>query len=359
MTALPPDPMKSQDVDIQPLLIQLRRKEGNWVGWAKACQALRKAGLNPQQIFEDTGFEAIHQNQITVAVQVYDSLLAAGVDEAVTTHFEQRGSDQLYELRVLSQSDRAKTAAFILQHGLDADQVKDLVKPIKEYAYRKELPPGFSDHPGDAVAFHYWTLARQKSDLQDRSRLIAQGLRYVHSPDARQRIEQLLTDFTVVKARLSPSLPLYRLETETELPRILPVAGQLPLNTGDFKAVPVTMAEDPFGMVHFTGTGAWVAAPGWQVIFQAEDPVGVLTRLPTLPNAPVDAPNEEVLVICDRTQRDWRLDSYFLADIDDQVEVCWFEEAPSTPLLGRIILVMRPKKILDENYNREPWQIDE
>jgi hypothetical protein len=124
--------------------------------------------------------------------------------------------------------------------------VRDLVKPIKEYAYRKENPAGFGDGPGDAIAYHFWKLARQKDDLADRSRLIAQGLRYAESPTARQHIEKLLTDFTVVKSRPAPRLPLYRLESESELPRVIPVVGQMPLAIDDLKAVPVVVADGPF-----------------------------------------------------------------------------------------------------------------
>lgn len=364
MTSLPPDassasPEAGHGVDSQALLTQLRRKEGTWVSWGQACQTLQKTGLNPQQIFEATGFEPVQQNQIVVAAQVYQSLQVAEAEAATQAHFASRGSDILYELRILSQRDRATTADFVLRHGLDADEVKDLVKPIKEYAYRKDNPEGFGDEPGDAVAFHFWRLARQKDDLQTRSRLIAQGLRYASSSSARQQIEKLLTDFTVDKVRPAPTLPIYRLESETELPRMVPVAGALPLSIDDVKAVPLALPEEPFGLVKFSGTGAWVAVPGWQVILQAEDPIALLAQLNQLPNAPANATAEEVLVIVDRAQRRWREDSYFLIEQGSQVELVWSQIELEAGILGRIVLVMRPKRILDEGYTRELWQIDE
>jgi hypothetical protein len=101
---------------------------------------LQKAGLSPQKIFEETGFEPIQQNQIIVAAQVYDSVVKVGTTEAVQTHFQQRGSDLLYELRILSQGDRARVADFALSHSLDADIIKDIVKAVKEYSYRKAPP---------------------------------------------------------------------------------------------------------------------------------------------------------------------------------------------------------------------------
>ncbi|MGB5973744.1 MAG: RuBisCO accumulation factor 1 [Nodosilinea sp.] len=344
---------------VQAILLKLRRKEGTWVDWAQGCQALQKAGLRPQQIFEETGFEQIQQNQIVVAEQVYQSAVKAGVKEATQAHFTRQGSDALYELRLLSQGDRAAMADFILQHGLDSSEVRDLVKPIKEYTYRQENPPGFGAGPGDAIAFHFWKLARQKGDLQDRSRLIAQGLRFAESAEARQHVEQLLTDFTVVKSRSAPRLPLYRLETESELPRVIPVVGQMPLTVDDLRAVPVVVPEDPFSMVTASGASAWIAVPGWQVIFRAEDPVGLLTQARQLPNYPPEAADEAVLMVVDRGDRIWSDDGYFLTADESQLTLAWSFSPLETPILGKIILILRPKRILDENYNRELWQLDE
>ncbi|TVQ12638.1 MAG: hypothetical protein EA368_03620 [Leptolyngbya sp. DLM2.Bin27] len=344
---------------VQDILLKLRRKQGTWVDWAQGCQALQKARFTPQQIFEETGFEPIQQNQIVVAEQVYQSLLNVGVTEATKAHFTQQGSDSLYELRILSQADRARTADFALQHGLDSEEVRDLAKPIKEYSYRQEKPPGFGDGPGDAIAYHFWKLARQKDDLADRSRLIAQGLRFADSPTARQQIEKLLTDFTVAKSRPVPRLPFYRLETETDLPRVIPVVGQMPLTVDDLKAVPVVEPVEPFGMVTSTGAGAWIAVPGWQVIFRAEDPVGLLVQSRQLPNYPTDANDETVLVVVDRCDRDWSDDGYFLTAEGDRLTLTWSPNPIETAILGKIILILRPRRILDENYNRELWQLDE
>lgn len=354
-----PDPTAQPSVDTDALVTQLRRKQGTWVEWGQACQTLQKAGLNPQKIFEETGFEAIHQNQVIVAAQVYRSIVAAQAPEPIQTHFEQRGSDVLYELRILSQRDRARAAELAVAQGIDADEIKDIAKALKEYSYFKELPTGFTDTAGDAVAYHYWRLARQQADLSMRSRLIGQGLRFATSTTARQQIEKLLTDLTVVKTRSAPRLPVYRLETDSELPCVIPVAGEFPLATADFTAVPVTVPEEPFGTVKFQGTGAWAPIPGWQVILQAEDPVGLLAQVQHLPNVQNPDSQEPVLWVIDRAQRVWDADSYFVVDQDGKMAVQWFAETPDQNLLGKLILVMLPKRILDENYTRELWQFEE
>ena len=59
------------------LIRRLRQKEGSWVEWGNACATLQKAGYTSQQIFEETGFEPIQQNQVIVGSQVYTSLINA------------------------------------------------------------------------------------------------------------------------------------------------------------------------------------------------------------------------------------------------------------------------------------------
>ncbi|ESA36072.1 hypothetical protein N836_08820 [Leptolyngbya sp. Heron Island J] len=349
----------SSPADTEALLLQLRRKQGTWVDWATACQALQKAGMSPQQIFEGTGFEPIQQNQIVVAGQVYQSITGGAVSDSVLKHFTTRGSDSLYELRILSKDDRAKAVQFIYDQGLDSEQVRDVAKALKEYGYRSDLPPGFTNHPGDAVAFSYWSLARQTSDLQARSRLIAQGLRFAHSIGAREAIEKLLTDFAVVKAKPIPRLPLFRIETDTDVPCVVPMIGQWPISAADFQSVPKMEPEGAFGVVQSSGEQAWVPVPGWQVVLTAQDAIAFLMPFNALPNQSGSTVSEAVLVIVDRQQQTWDDSSYFVVDEGSQLTMSWFDTEPSVSLLGRLIVIVRPKKVLDESYTQELWQIDE
>ena len=345
-------------INADEILLKLRRKEGSWVEWGQACQTLQKAGYSSQTIFEETGFEPIHQNQVIVAAQVFNSIMAADAPNSVLTHFQQKGSDILYELRILNQAERAAVAELSLAKGLDYEEAREAAKAVKEFSRLGTVPDGFTAHPGDAIAHQIWKQARQKSDLQERSRLIAKGLRFAHSEAARQRMEQLLTDFTVVKAATAPLLPLYRLEADEHLPRALPVVGRLPLTRADLQAVPFIEETTPFGMVQFAGAGAWIAVPGWQVVRLAEDPVAILCPSEQLPT-PAPGQVEDVLVIVDRAQREWEANSYFLIEQDETLQIQWFEAAPTVSLLGRVVLVMRPKKVLDEDYTKDPWQLDE
>ncbi|MBE9128403.1 MULTISPECIES: RuBisCO accumulation factor 1 [unclassified Coleofasciculus] len=364
MTQKPPDnPDRSPQpdlkmVDAKELLQLLRRKEGNWVEWGVVCQQLQKAGYSSQGIFEETGFEPIQQNQVIVASQVYGTLVNAGVSEAVRSRFERTGSDILYELRTLTQPERAAAADFIVVRNLDSEGAREVAKAMKEFSRRSTPPAGFSSHPGDIVAYQYWKLAQQQKNLQERSHLIARGLMFAHSQEARQQIEQLLTEGFGSKQQKAPRLPFYRIETSEQLPCLIPVAGQFPMTAAELKAVPAVKPKGAFQIVEGVPHQKLATVPGWHVVRKAQDPVGISYNSTQLPNQ-ANEKLEEVLVIVDRAEQEWDKDNYFLVDQSGQLEIEWFSEAPTVPLVGRLILVLRPKKILDEALSRDMWQIDE
>jgi hypothetical protein len=361
MTDLPPNaenPDHATSEVLQELLRKLRQKQGNWVEWGVAIAQLLKSGYNPQDIFEATGFEPVQQNQVVVGSQVYNSLEKGGASQATRSHYALRGSDILYELRLLTHEERAAAAELTFFHKVDADEAREVAKAIKDFSRLGILPAGFSTDPGDAVAYQSWKLARQNSDLQQRSRLIAKGLRFATTQAARQQIEQLLTDFTTVPKRPAPLLPFYRLDSEEELPRIIPVVGELPLTPQDLKAVPLLIEIEPFRLVKFSGEQAWVPLPGWQTLLSAEDPVAILSSSDRLPNNTQTRPGQVVIVV-DRAQREWDASSYYVIDNSGELDFQWFETEPEIPLLGKIVVIVRPKRILDEEVTKDSWQIDE
>ena len=101
-----------------------------------------------------------------------------------------------------------------------------------------------------------------------------------------------------------------------------------------------------------------VAVPGWQVVSKAQNPVAILGNSTQLPHQGDEKP-EEVLLIVDTKAQEWDADGYFMIDQSGTLAIQWFPEQPNIPLLGQIILVLRPKKILDEPFSRDLWQIDE
>lgn len=362
-----PTPVPTLPTDSEGLLKLLRHKEGTWVQWGISCQMLQKMGESSLAIFENTGFEPIQQNQIVVASQVYASLQAGNAADIVLAHFEQKGSDILHELRVLNQSERVTMATFALEKNLDVLETKDVVKAIKEASTMANLPEGFTRHPGDAVVLQVLKASEGRIDPQERTRLIARGLRFAHSEKARAAIERLLTDMANPSRKKAPNLPNFRYDSEDAIPRILPVAGTLPLSVAKFQAVSQVEELAPFGIVHSHSESTWATLPGWFVVHQAEDGVVISCNTDTLQTAlsqevlsAVRDRVEDILLLVDRSQRDWDENSYFaIADEDGNLKFAWFDSLPEVELLGKVTLTLRPKRFFDEDASKDRWQFEE
>jgi hypothetical protein len=344
--------------EARELFRSLLHKEGTWVRWGQICGQLQKAGYNPLTIFEQTGFQGSHQNLIIVASQVYESLVTNNASQEVLDYFLGPRSDVLYELRILNHKQRVAAAELAQQKQLDIDGAKEVARDFRDFSRLSQLPEGFVNHPGDAVAYQYWKRARQKKDLVERSRSIATALKYVHSQTAREAIEKLLLDFTQVPNRTAPLLPLYRLEAEDELPRIIPFAGAFPLTRKDVETVSAIEVVEPFHLIAVNNGGSFVPVPGWQAVLKAIDPIAITVASDRLPK-PLPGKPEQVLIVIDRSQQQWNESSYFLVEINENLELQWFEENPNLPILGQVIVVLRPKNIFDENNLTEPWQMDD
>ena len=344
--------------EINQRLRSLLHKEGSWVDWGKTCQQLQTAGYDSQALFEKTGFQASQQNLIIVAAQVYESLLAVGVSDDLLAYYRGPKSDVLYELRILNQEQRAEVAQLAKEKNLDHLETREVAKTFQTFSYMPQLPPGFTLHPGDAVAYQCWKQGKQKKDLQERTRLIAKGLKFAHSTTAREAIERLLSDFTVTPERSAPLLPLYRLENQEEIACLVPLAGTLPLSKDGVLSAKKLETVEPFNAVSYSGTGSIVPLPSWQAVLKASDPVAILCSSDRLPQSLTGQP-EEVLVLVDRAMTTWNDQSYFLVEEEGKLDFQWFCDRPSSPLLGQVVIVLRPKKIFDENNLLEPWQMDD
>ncbi len=334
------------------------KKEGNWVDWGRICQKLQKAGYNSQLIFEKTGFQSSQQNLIIVAGTVYETLKSTGADNDILKYFIGPKSDVLYEFRTLDREQRLAAATLAKEKKLDAIEAREVAKAIGEFARLSQPPSGFSAAPGDAVAYQYWSKARHKKQLQDRARLIAKGLKFASSSSAREKIEQLLGDLSVVPKLAAPLMPIHRLEQEEELAIIIPALATWPETEGEIKQLEQISYQEPFGLVSNSKDMGIVAVPGWQVIRAAKDPVGIVTKSDRLPKK-IPGKSELVLVVIDRHALLWNVNSYFLVQQQGALKIEWFEEEPDVHIIGQIVLIMRSKKIIDEDNITQPWQMDD
>lgn len=358
MNSTPQDSKETiPEVEAQEIMRSLLHKEGNWVDWGNACQKLLKAGYSSQKIFEDTGFQNSQQNMVIVAAQVYDNLVQGGVSEEVLKYFQGPRSDVLHEFRLLNQKQRVEAAILAYNKRLDIDGAHLVTKAMRDVSRMSQLPEPFTNHPGDWVAYLSWKRAQSQKDLQQRSRLIAQGLKFANSDSARQAIEKLLSDFSVVKTVSEPLLPLYRLETEDELPRIVPLAGTYPIVIEDIGKVEQVEVQQPFGNIT-AKDGSYVPVPGWQVVLKAQDPITYFCNSDRLPKS-LSGKVEEVLIMLDRANTTWDVNSYFVVEVDGKPEIQWFETEPQAKIIGQLVLILRPKRILDEGNLTQPWQMDD
>ena len=358
MNSIPQDSKdKISEAEAQELMRSLLHKEGTWVEWGQICQKLQKAKYSSQQIFEDTGFQNSQQNLVIVASQVFNNLVQGDVAPEVLAYFKGPRSDVLNEFRVLNQKQRVEAALLAYDKRLDVDGAHLVARVIQDVSRISQLPQAFTSHPGDWVAYQSWKRAKSQKDLQQRSRLIAQGLKFAHSATAREAIENLLSDFSVVKAVSEPLLPLYRQEEEEELPRIIPTAGTYPLSSKEVAATNQIEIQQPFGNIT-AASGTYVPVPGWQVILKAQDPIAYFCHSDRLPKSLTGKP-EQVLVVLDRANTTWNVNSYFVVEIDNKLELRWFEHEPTESIVGQVVLILRPKKILDEGNLTQPWQMDD
>ena len=189
-------PESAIPIDAMQLLQMLQSNEQSWVVKSKVCQQLQQVGFGTDAIFDATGLEPIQQDQMAVAAQVYSSLERGNAPKPVLAYFEGCYSDILYEFRILSQIERVHAATLAVAKHLDVDEAKAVAIAIQAFSSFTRLPKGFSEHSGDAVAYQCWVSARQQTDLQERSQVIARGLRFAHSDSARRQLETLLTNLT-------------------------------------------------------------------------------------------------------------------------------------------------------------------
>jgi hypothetical protein len=69
---------------------------------------------------------------------------------------------------------------------------------------------------------------------------------------------------------------------------------------------------------------------------------------------------ETVLVVIDRADRDWTVTNYFAIEREGRLVVQWFESQPQDwQTVGKVVLILRPKHILDESNLTQPWQMDD
>ena len=95
----------------------LANRLGLWHEYAPLIPSLIREGFAPPSIEEATGISGVEQNRLVVAAQVRDSLLQSNADHEVLSAFDTGGSELLYEIRLLSASQRVAAVRRPIRHA--------------------------------------------------------------------------------------------------------------------------------------------------------------------------------------------------------------------------------------------------
>lgn len=162
----PPSPLPPQfsSLDTAARLDILANRLGLWFEYAPLIPSLLQEGYTPSTIEEATGITSVDQNCLVVAAQVRDSLIQSGTDPEIISYFDGSGSQILYEIRLLSSTQRSAAAALMVQKKFDGNEAQELARAMKDFPRRKG-DPGWErfDYtlPGDCLAFMYYRHSKE------------------------------------------------------------------------------------------------------------------------------------------------------------------------------------------------------
>ncbi|KAK7258630.1 hypothetical protein RIF29_24211 [Crotalaria pallida] len=196
----PPSPLPSKfaSLDIPSKLHVLACRLGLWYEYTPLIPSLLQEGISPTSIEEETGISIIEQNRLVVAAQVRDSLLQSNTDQQIIAAFDIGGEQLLYEIRLLSATQRASAAQFIVENKLDVNGAQELARSIKDFPSRKDEKGRENfDYtlPGDCLAFMYYRQSREHNrNSFQRNAALEQALSVAQTEKAKSAILEELKE---------------------------------------------------------------------------------------------------------------------------------------------------------------------
>ncbi|CAJ1976290.1 unnamed protein product [Sphenostylis stenocarpa] len=377
----PPEPLPSQygTLDIAGRIDILANRLGLWYQYAPLITSLIREGFSPPVIEETTGISGVEQNRLIVAAQVRDSLVESNADPGLLGAFETGGAEILYEIRLLSTSQRVAAARFLVENRSDGKAAQELARAMKDFPSRRG-DKGWESFdytlPGDCLSFMYYRQSREhRNPSEQRSSALEQALRVAETEGARKEVLEELegngeTEDKEEDEESVARVPVVRLRigevAEASSVVVLPVcaADEREVLEAPFEC----RSEGEFGVVVAEkGWGRWVVLPGW-------DPVvglgkgGVVVSFADARVLPWKAnrwyKEEAILVVADRSEREVGADNgfYLVNGYGDggglKVERGFtLKEKGFTECLGTVLLVVRPpKEENDDQLSDEDWE---
>eukprot|EP00195_Chlamydomonas_chlamydogama_P015583 CAMPEP_0202902946 /NCGR_PEP_ID=MMETSP1392-20130828/19415_1 /ASSEMBLY_ACC=CAM_ASM_000868 /TAXON_ID=225041 /ORGANISM="Chlamydomonas chlamydogama, Strain SAG 11-48b" /LENGTH=487 /DNA_ID=CAMNT_0049589829 /DNA_START=253 /DNA_END=1716 /DNA_ORIENTATION=+ len=272
------------NMDPNEMLNRLRARAGKWHQLAKFLPSLHKQGFDSSIVDEATGITPALQDRWMVAGTVHESLRLSGqMSPEMLETFDQRGEYQLYPFRFLGLEARVAAAKYIVEKGLEPDMCDILARSMKEWERRVSERVGFTDHPGDCLAFKYFRDALEMRRKEEVVEKVEKGLAVAVTDGARARLREVLEEeeegTESGPATTTASLMILRLNPEELGFRPLVVLGRLgEVEAGGVEAAPKATQQGAFSTFTISGAGAshtWVALPQWRALTLAKHPVAL------------------------------------------------------------------------------------
>lgn len=358
-----------------------------WFEYAPLISALVQEGFTPPTLEEITGIAGVEQNCIVVAAQVRDSLVQSEIDNEILSFFDITGAELLYEIRLLSNSQRAAAARYLVLNGLDARMAQELARAIKDKPRRigeKGWDSFDDDLPGDCLAFMYFRQAHEHKSISSldlwRSAL-EKSLKALESENARKQVleelERKADDAENVggAAVQEVKVPVVRMKigevAEANAVAVLPVCraedGEAEVEEAPWECG----CRGDFGVVEAEkGWRRWVVLPWWKpmAVLKRGGVVVAFNNATVLPwRANKWNRNEAILVVADRGRKAVVADDGFYlvvgggnGNVEEGLTVktgLALKKSSVKESLGTVVLVVRPpREEYDDQISDEDWE---
>jgi hypothetical protein len=217
---------------------------------------------------------------------VYDSLKqSAGMPEEVLEFFSQEGGQhRLYELRFLPVSKRAAPALYMAENNVDQRDAALLARAVREHERREGAKRGFSEAPGDCLAFKYYRDGLETKTDRAKEQCMQKGLQYAVTPQAKSKLRSLIDESEEAapdtqQLATTVQLEMVRFTAEELGVRPVAVAGEYgSLTSAELASAPSVNTSGVFGNFRIDATGStseWVSLPAWNIILLSPAPAVV------------------------------------------------------------------------------------
>ncbi|KAJ7978196.1 rubisco accumulation factor 1, chloroplastic [Quillaja saponaria] len=375
-------PSEYRSLDTTGRLEILSNRLGLWYEYAPLIPTLIQEGFTPPSIEEATGISGVEQNRLVVAAQVRDSLVKSNTDPEILSAFDTGGAELLYEIRLLSATQRAASAQYIIKNRLDAKGAQELARAMKDFPRRRGNKGWESfDYtlPGDCLSFMYFRHSREhKNPSEQRTAALEQALKVAETEKAKGTILEELEQKNggeggkeeVIKEGVR--VPVVRLKmgevAEANSVVVFPVCRAEERDKELLEAPFECRSEGEFGVVVAEkGWKRWAVLPGWEPVVGLGKG-GVVVSFADARALPWKVnrwyKEEAILVVANRRRKEVAADDgFYLVAVDGgdwglRVERgSKLKEMGVNESLGTVVLVVRPpREETDNQLSDEDWE---